>query len=47
MCELTIENVYARKCDKCGKGFNDGFLDDTKYYCSSICLITGNQETKT
>jgi hypothetical protein len=44
MCQITIEDVYARKCDKCNKGFNAGFLDDLAYYCSERCLIKSNQE---
>jgi hypothetical protein len=32
---------YARKCDKCGKGMNDGFVSNgTEYYCSNECLCT-------
>jgi len=32
---------YARKCDICGNGMNDGFLSNgTEYYCSNKCLCT-------
>jgi len=31
---------YARECDECGKGMNEGYLIDNgyKYYCSDECL---------
>lgn len=31
---------YARKCSKCGKGMNDGFVYEggCEYYCSDECL---------
>jgi len=31
---------YARECDECGKGMNEGYLIDNgyKYYCSDACL---------
>lgn len=33
---------YARKCDKCGKGMNEGYVIDSgeEYYCSDECLHT-------
>ena len=31
---------YARECDECGKGMNEGYLIDggCEYYCSDACL---------
>lgn len=29
---------YARMCDKCGKGMNDGYFANDEYYCSDECL---------
>jgi hypothetical protein len=31
---------YARECDECGAGMNEGYLIDNgyKYYCSDECL---------
>jgi len=31
---------YARECDECGKGFNEGYCVDggSFYYCSDECL---------
>jgi hypothetical protein len=31
---------YARKCDKCGQGMNEGFCiyEGEEYYCSDECL---------
>ena len=31
---------YARKCDKCGKGMNEGFVYEggINYYCTEECL---------
>jgi hypothetical protein len=31
---------YARECDECGAGMNEGYLIDNgyKYYCSDVCL---------
>lgn len=33
---------YARKCDKCGKGMNEGYIveDNNEYYCDDKCLHT-------
>ena len=32
-------NKYARKCDECGAGMNEGYLiDSVIYYCSDACL---------
>lgn len=44
MCQINIENVYARKCDNCQKGFNEGFLDSGSYYCSENCLLESNKK---
>jgi len=33
---------FARKCDCCGKGMNEGYYDAGQYYCSDRCLIWGN-----
>ena len=44
MHQLTIEDIYARKCDKCNKGFNAGYLDSGSYFCSANCLISTNKE---
>jgi late competence protein required for DNA uptake (superfamily II DNA/RNA helicase) len=43
-CEVIEEVVkgdkYARKCDKCGQGMNEGFCiyEGQEYYCSDECL---------
>ena len=43
-CEVIKEVVkgdrYARKCDKCGQGMNEGFCiyEGEEYYCSNECL---------
>jgi len=43
-CEVIEEVVkgdkYARKCDKCGQGMNEGFCiyEGEEYYCSDKCL---------
>jgi hypothetical protein len=30
---------YARECDECGKGMNEGYcIDSVIYYCSDACL---------
>jgi len=31
---------YARKCDECGKGMNEGYVIDggCEHYCSDACL---------
>ena len=32
-------NKYARKCDECGAGMNEGYcIDSVIYYCSDACL---------
>ena len=35
---------YPRKCDCCGAGMIDGFLDAGSYYCSEECLLKANRE---
>ena len=43
-CEVIKEEVkgdkYARKCDKCGQGMNEGFCiyEGEEYYCDDNCL---------
>ena len=41
-CSYIKENgiKYARKCDKCGNGMNDGYVvwGGGEYYCSPECL---------
>jgi hypothetical protein len=43
-CEIIEEVVkgdkYARKCDKCGQGMNEGYCiyEGEEYYCSDECL---------
>ena len=43
-CEVIEEVVkgdkYARKCDKCGQGMNEGYCiyEGEEYYCSDECL---------
>jgi hypothetical protein len=43
-CEVIEEVVkgdkYARKCDKCGQGMNEGYFADYEYFCSDSCLHT-------
>lgn len=33
---------FARKCTKCGKGMNEGYVvnDGDEYFCSDECLYT-------
>lgn len=37
--KTTVE-LFARKCDCCGAGMNEGYLIDngSEYYCSDECL---------
>ena len=35
---------FPRKCDECGCGMIDGFLDSGSYYCSEECLLKGNRK---
>lgn len=36
---------FARKCTKCNKGMNDGYLvNDIEYYCSDECLYSVHTE---
>lgn len=36
---------FARKCTKCNKGMNDGYLvNDDEYYCSDKCLYSVHTE---
>ena len=37
---MSLVIVYARKCDGCNKGMNEGFClgDGEEYYCSETCL---------
>ena len=43
-CEVIEEVVkgdkYARKCDRCGQGMNEGFCiyEGEEYYCDDNCL---------
>jgi hypothetical protein len=43
-CNIVFEAIkgdkYARKCDKCGKGMNDGYVigGGDEYYCTYECL---------
>jgi len=43
-CNIVFEaikgNKYARKCDKCGCGMDEGYVAGTEYYCSDTCLHT-------
>ena len=41
---LPISERYARKCDHCGEGMSEGFLDDGQYNCSEKCLLASNNE---
>ena len=38
--EVVKGNKYARKCDKCGNGMNEGYCiyEGEEYYCSNECL---------
>ena len=31
---------YARKCNNCSKGMNEGYIIDLKYYCNDSCRQT-------
>lgn len=31
-------DVFAKKCDECGKGTNSGYYADGAIYCDSKCL---------
>jgi hypothetical protein len=43
-CEVIEEVVkgdkYARCCNCCGKGMNEGYFADYEYFCSTECLFT-------
>jgi late competence protein required for DNA uptake (superfamily II DNA/RNA helicase) len=38
--EVVKGDKYARKCDKCGNGMNEGYCiyEGEEYYCSNECL---------
>jgi hypothetical protein len=39
------QKQFARKCDNCNKGMNEGYLvNDSEYYCSDECLHTKHTE---
>jgi len=40
--KLIEGTKYARKCDCCGSGMNEGYVigDGERYYCSEECLNT-------
>lgn len=37
---MSVQTVYARKCDHCSKGMDEGYLinEGEEYYCSDECL---------
>jgi len=37
---MSVQTVYARKCDHCSKGMDDGYTvnEGEEYYCSNECL---------
>ena len=43
-CEVIEEVVkgdkYARSCNCCGNGMNEGYFADYEYFCSDDCLYT-------
>lgn len=41
MKETLIDGTkFARKCDACGCGMNDGYIVMDEYFCGDICLHT-------
>jgi hypothetical protein len=36
----AVRVLFARKCDSCGNGMNEGYLlhGGIEYYCSDVCL---------
>ena len=41
MCNKSTDTKFARKCDNCGKGMNQGYCwgDGEGYACSDECLF--------
>ena len=39
---MTEELKFARKCDECSKGMNEGYIIENgmQHYCSDKCLNT-------
>jgi len=37
---MSVQTVYARKCDHCSKGMDDGYVvyGGEEHYCSDACL---------
>lgn len=38
--EVVKGDKYARSCNCCGKGMNEGYFADYEYFCSDSCLRT-------
>ena len=38
--EVVKGDKYARSCNCCGKGMNEGYFADYEYFCSDECLYT-------
>jgi hypothetical protein len=38
--EVVKGDKYARSCNCCGKGMNEGYFANDEYFCSDICLHT-------
>jgi hypothetical protein len=38
--EVVKGNKYARSCNCCGNGMNEGYFADYEYFCSDDCLYT-------
>ena len=38
--EVVKGNKYARSCNCCGKGMNEGYFANGEYFCSDDCLHT-------
>lgn len=38
--EVVKGDKYARSCNCCGKGMNEGYFANDEYFCSDSCLHT-------
>jgi hypothetical protein len=38
--EVVKGDKYARSCNCCGNGMNEGYFADYEYFCSDDCLYT-------
>jgi hypothetical protein len=40
IAEVVLGDRYARSCNCCGEGMNEGYFVDYEYFCSKSCLST-------